>query len=72
MTCCYITDRALPDKAIDAMDEAGARMHLAGSDTPKFVVEKEHEIEKLRGNQSPGGGSQIKSKPFLMHCLILV
>ena len=44
----YITDRALPDKAIDAMDEAGARMHLAGSDTPKFVVEKEHEIEKLR------------------------
>ena len=30
------------------MDEAGARMHLAGSDTPKVVVEKEHEIEKLR------------------------
>ena len=48
LTRRYITDRALPDKAIDAMDEAGARMHLAGSDTPKFVVEKEHEIEKLR------------------------
>lgn len=48
LTSRYITDRALPDKAIDAMDEAGARMHLAGSDTPKFVVEKEHEIEKLR------------------------
>ena len=48
LTSRYITDRALPDKAIDAMDEAGARMHLAGSDTPKFGVEKEHEIEKLR------------------------
>ena len=48
LTSRYITDRALPDKAIDAMDEAGARMHLAGSDTPKFVIEKEHEIEKLR------------------------
>ena len=48
LTSRYITDRALPDKAIDAMDEAGARMHLASSDTPKFVIEKEHEIEKLR------------------------
>lgn len=48
LTSRYITDRALPDKAIDAMDEAGARMHLAGTDTPKFIEVKEKEIEQLR------------------------
>lgn len=48
LTSRYITDRALPDKAIDAMDEAGARMHLAGTDTPKFIEAKEKEIEQLR------------------------
>lgn len=48
LTSRYITDRALPDKAIDAMDEAGARMHLAGTDTPKFIESKEKDIEQLR------------------------
>lgn len=48
LTNRYISDRSLPDKAIDAMDEAGARMHLAGTDTPKFIEEKEQKIEQLR------------------------
>ena len=48
LTCRYITDRALPDKAIDALDEAGARMHLVGTNTPKSIEAKEKEIEQLR------------------------
>lgn len=48
LTNRYITDRALPDKAIDALDEAGARMHLVGTDTPKSIEAKEKEIEQLR------------------------
>lgn len=48
LTNRYITDRALPDKAIDALDEAGARMHLVGTNTPKSIEAKEKEIEQLR------------------------
>lgn len=48
LTNRYITDRALPDKAIDALDEAGARMHLVGTDTPRSIEAKEKEIEQLR------------------------
>ena len=48
MTVRYVSDRALPDKAIDAMDEAGARMHLAGTGIPKDLENKEKEIEQLR------------------------
>lgn len=48
LTARYIADRALPDKAIDALDEAGARKHLAGSENPKFLEEKEKEIEQMR------------------------
>lgn len=47
-TTRYVTDRTLPDKAIDALDEAGARMHLAGAGTPKLIEDKEKEIEQLR------------------------
>lgn len=52
--CCveltnrYITDRALPDKAIDALDEAGSRKHLELQSVPKEIEEKEHEIESVR------------------------
>lgn len=48
LTNRYISDRALPDKAIDALDEAGARMHLVGTNTPKSIEAKEKEIEQLR------------------------
>jgi ATP-dependent Clp protease ATP-binding subunit ClpC len=44
----YITDRYLPDKAIDVMDEAGARVHLANIHVPKEVLELEEEIEKIK------------------------
>lgn len=43
----YITDRFLPDKAIDVMDEAGSRVHLSNIIVPKEIVDLEAEIEKL-------------------------
>lgn len=58
LTSRYITDRALPDKAIDAMDEAGARMHLNGDSIPKEIEEKEKEIEKIRKEKLQAAQSQ--------------
>lgn len=44
----YITDRCLPDKAIDAMDEAGSRVHLKHLKVPEFIVQIENELEPVR------------------------
>ncbi len=44
----YISDRSFPDKAIDVMDEAGARVHLANISVPKEVLELEKEIETTK------------------------
>lgn len=44
----YISDRNFPDKAIDVLDEAGARVHLANIDVPKNIVELETQIENVR------------------------
>jgi ATP-dependent Clp protease ATP-binding subunit ClpC len=45
LTDRYITDRFLPDKAIDALDESGARVHLSNITVPAHVVKLEEEIE---------------------------
>ncbi|NCC46848.1 MAG: ATP-dependent Clp protease ATP-binding subunit, partial [Bacteroidia bacterium] len=44
----YITDRCLPDKAIDAMDEAGSRVHLRHLKVPSSITKIEQELEKIR------------------------
>ena len=44
----YITDRFLPDKAIDVMDEVGARVHLRNIQVPKDVLNLEGQIEKVK------------------------
>lgn len=45
----YITDRSFPDKAVDALDEAGSRKHiLAGGETPQDIVELEETIARLK------------------------
>ncbi|RRD80465.1 ATP-dependent Clp protease ATP-binding subunit [Alloprevotella sp. OH1205_COT-284] len=44
----YIADRSLPDKAIDALDEAGSRVHLLNVRVPKEIEEKEVETTNLR------------------------
>jgi len=40
----YVTDRAFPDKAIDAMDEAGSRVHLSHAQIPPEIIEKEKQL----------------------------
>ena len=45
LTDRYITDRCFPDKAIDAMDEVGARMHISNIKVPKEIEEQEQQID---------------------------
>ena len=52
LTDRYISDRFLPDKAIDAMDEAGSRVHITNMDVPKNIVELENNLEKVRENKN--------------------
>lgn len=44
----YISDRFLPDKAIDVMDEAGARVHINNINVPKIITELEEQIEDVK------------------------
>ncbi len=48
----YISDRNLPDKAIDVLDEAGARVHLANIVVPKEILTLEEEIEKIKQSKN--------------------
>ena len=45
----YITDRSFPDKAIDALDEVGARMHLANVSVPAHIEQLENNIAEFDG-----------------------
>ena len=47
----YISDRFFPDKAIDAMDEAGSRVHITKVDTPKEIEELEQRIAEAQENK---------------------
>ena len=44
----YVTDRFMPDKAIDAMDETGSRVHLGNTQIPPEIIETENEIAKVK------------------------
>jgi len=48
LTNRYMTDRFLPDKAIDALDEAGSRVHIINMDVPKQILELEKQLEDVR------------------------
>ena len=48
LTNRYISDRFLPDKAIDALDEAGSRVHIKNMNVPQEVIELEEELERVR------------------------
>ena len=48
LTSRYITDRFLPDKAIDALDEAGSRVHLTNIHVPENIIEIEQKIEQIK------------------------
>ena len=48
LTGRYITDRQFPDKAIDALDEVGSKVHLGNVRVPKEITEKEREIDFIK------------------------
>ncbi|MBL7984059.1 MAG: ATP-dependent Clp protease ATP-binding subunit, partial [Flavobacteriales bacterium] len=48
LTARYITDRHLPDKAIDALDEAGSRVHISNIVVPKSILDVEAKIEEVK------------------------
>jgi ATP-dependent Clp protease ATP-binding subunit ClpC len=60
LTSRYITDRYLPDKAIDALDEAGSRVHIANINVPERIIKLEEKIEKTREEKI----NAVKSQNF--------
>lgn len=44
----YMSDRCLPDKAIDALDEAGSRVHISNMNVPSKITEYEQRLEEIR------------------------
>ncbi|MFT5144824.1 MAG: ATP-dependent Clp protease ATP-binding subunit ClpC, partial [Thalassolituus oleivorans] len=56
----YITDRFLPDKAIDVLDEAGARVHLNNIRVPQEIVKLEEDIDSVREEKN----QVVKSQKF--------
>ncbi|HPF50837.1 MAG TPA: ATP-dependent Clp protease ATP-binding subunit [Draconibacterium sp.] len=60
LTARYITDRYLPDKAIDALDEAGSRVHISNINVPEKIVKLEEKIEKTKEDKI----TAVKSQNF--------
>jgi len=56
----YMTDRLLPDKAIDVLDEVGARVHLKNINVPLDIVELEKQIEEVKNEKN----RVVKSQRF--------
>ncbi len=60
LTVRYMNDRQLPDKAIDALDEAGARVHISNIEVPKEIAEIETKLIDIREKK----GSVIKLQKY--------
>jgi len=60
LTNRYISDRYLPDKAIDALDEAGAMVHISNIHVPTEIINLENSIEEIKENKTKA----IKSQKF--------
>ncbi len=58
----YVTDRFLPDKAIDVLDEVGARVHLKNIHVPKHIEELEKRIEELKEQKNQAVKNQQYEK----------
>ncbi|MEN8929468.1 MAG: ATP-dependent Clp protease ATP-binding subunit, partial [Flavobacteriales bacterium] len=52
LTARYVTDRFLPDKAIDALDEVGSRVHITNINVPQAIIDVEKEIEEIKEKKS--------------------
>ena len=60
LTDRYVTDRFMPDKAIDAMDETGSRVHLSNAQIPPEILELEKEIAHVKERKN----AAVKSQDF--------
>jgi ATP-dependent Clp protease ATP-binding subunit ClpC len=58
LTNRYMTDRYLPDKAIDALDEAGSRIHITNIVVPEQVLELESQLEIIRERKTKAVNGQ--------------
>ncbi len=58
LTNRYMTDRFLPDKAIDALDEAGSRIHITNIVVPQQVLELEAKLEEIRDSKTKAVSGQ--------------
>ena len=58
LTNRYMSDRFLPDKAIDALDEAGSRVHITNIHVPAEIIDIENRIEELKGKKTAAISSQ--------------
>lgn len=61
LTSRYITDRFLPDKAIDAMDEAGSRVYIKNMKVPSTIIENEKKIEEIKEQKQKA----VKAQDYL-------
>ncbi len=52
LTSRYITDRFLPDKAIDALDEAGSRVHITNIHVPKTILDLESKVQDIKNEKN--------------------
>ena len=58
LTDRYVSDRFMPDKAIDAMDEVGSRVHLQNADIPPEIAEMEKKIKQVKEKKTLAVGNQ--------------
>ena len=58
LTARYVTDRFMPDKAIDALDETGSRVHLQNSNIPPEITEMEKQIRQVKEKKQQAVGNQ--------------
>jgi len=58
LTNRYMTDRYLPDKAIDALDEAGSRIHITNIVVPQQILELENKLEQIKEHKTKAVSGQ--------------
>ena len=58
LTARYVSDRFMPDKAIDALDEVGSRVHLQTANVPPEITNKETEIKEVKEKKQEAVGNQ--------------
>ena len=60
LTAHYVADRQLPDKAIDAMDEVGAKVHLKNVVVPQYIIDKEKGFARLSAELDRNNGNRYE------------